>query len=441
MRQTFWHEFVSKIAPASKRVWEWFPDREIMLRTDGRVWFNRVSGRLQMAVVGIMFVLGGWAAYASFSFFLHDQIVDAKNSEILNQRLVYRSLLAEVSAYQQKFSSLTQELEENYGLMLNLVEKNATLQQNLRSTKTQLDTTRGQGKEVAQARAALRGRLNQIESEIHALNSRNFELKGNLNSVSTNLEDAVGERDDARAQSKRLADTVITLRQQLVGLHSSEKDILERLTQRTVENIGELKAVVKRTGLDAEKFLAANAKTSTAQGGPFIAAPEGSEPAERLKANLATLDTHLARLDELRQLMGKLPLAAPLDSFSVTSHYGRRRDPFNGRWAAHHGLDMSSVRRARIYATAPGVVSFAGWKGRYGRVIVIDHGQGIKTRYGHLHKILVKKGQKVDYRARIGLLGSSGRSTGPHLHYEVLYKGRTQNPWRFIKAGKYVYKG
>ncbi|MDA0241652.1 MAG: M23 family metallopeptidase, partial [Proteobacteria bacterium] len=104
------------------------------------------------------------------------------------------------------------------------------------------------------------------------------------------------------------------------------------------------------------------------------------------------------------------------------------------------GLDLGAPMRSMIYAPAPGVVTKAGWKGRYGRVIEITHGSGFKTRYAHLHKILVKPGDKVDYRTKIGLVGNSGRSTGAHLHYEVVHNGKALNPWMFIKAGRYVYK-
>ena len=106
----------------------------------------------------------------------------------------------------------------------------------------------------------------------------------------------------------------------------------------------------------------------------------------------------------------------------------------------HFGMDLGGVSRTRVYAPAPGTVTYARRKGKYGKLVVIEHGNGFKTRYGHLYKILVKRGQKVDYRTKIGLMGSTGRSTGPHLHYEIIHKGRALNPWRFIKAGRYVLK-
>jgi len=94
-----------------------------------------------------------------------------------------------------------------------------------------------------------------------------------------------------------------------------------------------------------------------------------------------------------------------------------------------------------VLATAPGRVVFAGWSGGYGRMVEIDHGLGIHTRYAHLMQIDVEVGDTVDYRQDIGLLGSSGRSTGPHCHYEVRVDGRPYDPMNFLKAGKYMFKG
>ena len=129
-----------------------------------------------------------------------------------------------------------------------------------------------------------------------------------------------------------------------------------------------------------------------------------------------------------------------MNSHYVSSGFGKRRDPFNKRWAAHYGIDLVSHFKAPIYSAAAGKVSYVGRNGRYGRLIEIQHGAGVKTRYGHLHKIFVKKGQKIKSYKKIGLLGNSGRSTGPHLHYEVIFRGKPMNPRKFIKAGHYVFK-
>ena len=107
----------------------------------------------------------------------------------------------------------------------------------------------------------------------------------------------------------------------------------------------------------------------------------------------------------------------------------------------HYGVDLAGVKRTPVLTTAPGVVAFVGLNGRFGKLVEVDHGMGIRTRYGHLHKILVKKGQRVGHREKIGLLGNTGRSTGPHIHYEILVNGVPVDPLKFIKAGKHVFKG
>ena len=433
----------------SRFSWRWtrilskyFPDRELLLRTDGKVWFVKISHRVQVATLAGVLLLSGWGIFSSFSFFINDKIIESKDSEILNGRLIYRSLLSEVSDYQSKFTTLTQELEKNHGLMLNLVEKNATLQQNLLATESQLVSSKQRQDQIASAKDDLKSKLSNIEQRMRKLNTRNFELKGNLSSVTGDLESALAERNAARALGERLAGQVTDLKEQLYNLNESEKNVVARLTQDASREIDRLETFINRTGLKALKLVANNRanRTKKGQGGPFVELRPEAEPSEFLKASIANLDYRLKRLQQLKSLVGIMPLTAPMDSFSISSHYGKRRDPINRRWAMHYGLDLTGPLKSSIYVTAPGVVVKAGLKGKYGRFVEVDHGQGFQTRYGHLHKILVKRGQKVEYRQKIGLLGNSGRSTGRHLHYEIVHNGKPRNPWRFIKAGRYVYK-
>ncbi len=140
----------------------------------------------------------------------------------------------------------------------------------------------------------------------------------------------------------------------------------------------------------------------------------------------------------LSDAAAKLPLAKPTDSGAQSSGFGVRFDPFTGRPAFHSGLDFAGGIGTPIYVTAPGVVSFTGERSGYGNTIEVDHGHGFKTRYAHLSAIGVTVGQHVALGERIGAMGSTGRSTGPHLHYEVWVNGRAENPDRFVKAGDYV---
>jgi len=135
-----------------------------------------------------------------------------------------------------------------------------------------------------------------------------------------------------------------------------------------------------------------------------------------------------------------VPLAAPVSaaSFDKSSGFGARIDPFTGRYAFHPGIDFAGPWGARVAATASGKVVFAGYRGGYGNMVEIDHGYGIHTRYGHLSAIGVKLGAEVAKGATLGRVGSTGRSTGPHVHYEVLFDDVVRNPSNFIEAGRHV---
>ena len=416
-----------------------FPERQIVLRTEGRVSFVTLSHRLQLGVVGVLFLFGSWTAYTSVSYGLHDKILKSKDGEIASARLAYRSLLMEVATYQQKFTSITRDLEENHSMMLGLVQQNTGLQQNLKVVSAQLQSTEQEREGVRMAREDLRNQLSEVEQKLLAINSHNYVLKDNLSTVEGDLQQVLGERNEALFEGSRMRRQIATLENRLVDLETTQIDAVQQLKERTISYNDNMQRVIQLAGIDADKLLKANG-VLVGQGGPYIPAKPDGLIASKLKASLTELDKHLLHSEALQDVMGKLPLAPPLTSYRVTSPYGKRRDPVNKKWAAHYGLDMASPLKSGVYVAAPGKVVLAGWKGNYGRFIEIDHGSGIVTRYGHLNKILVKKGQLVNFRDKIGLLGSSGRSTGAHLHYEVSFKGRNMNPIKFFKAGRYVFQ-
>ncbi|MBP6876834.1 MULTISPECIES: M23 family metallopeptidase [unclassified Phenylobacterium] len=182
-------------------------------------------------------------------------------------------------------------------------------------------------------------------------------------------------------------------------------------------------------------------------GGPLIEAKDPRALAavldvdEDFAERIQHAATNLSEAGALVDAAAKLPFARPTTAAAQTSSYGVRFDPFTRRPAFHSGLDFAGPTNTPIYSTAPGVVSFTGVRSGYGNTIEIDHGRGFKTRYAHLQAIGVRPGERVTVGSRIGGMGSTGRSTGPHLHYEVWVNGRAQNPSRFVKAGDYVLQG
>ena len=417
-----------------------FPDRQLHLRTAGRISFFRLSHGLQLTILALFLVTAAWMTFSSVSYMLHDKVLAAKDAQIAGAHLAYRSLLGEVTEYQHKFTGITRDLEENHAMMLSLVEKNASLQQNLKSVANQLNSTEKEKSLVIGAREELKIQLAEIDNKMSSLSSRNYTLKYSLNSTEFDLQTALAERNKALFESTRMRRNIRNLEVRLVDLQKAEEDSVKKLTDRTTDYIDTMVKVIKFTGLKVNRLLAADNSRPRGQGGPFIEVKPDDLPANRLKANLSNLDSYLRQSAGLQNIMAKLPLTAPMNSFYITSGFGKRRDPINKRWAAHYGVDLGNVFKSSVYATAPGVVTYSGWKGKYGRLVEVSHGAGIKTRFGHLHKILVKKGQKIKFREKIGLMGSTGRSTGAHLHYEVLFKNRYKNPMKFIKAGRHVFQ-
>ena len=417
-----------------------FPERQFHLRTGGKVSFARVTQRAQILVACALLLAGGWTVFATITYVRHDAVLSAKNNEIAKSRFAYRNLLGEVTDYQKKFITITGDLEDNHALMLGLVEKNATLQQNLTSVSKQLTFTKSERKKVTDAREALMEELVGIEERMRKMASRNFSLTDNLNTIEADLQSALVERNQALFEGTRMRRRIKNLEVRLTDLQETEELAVQRLTDSTTTYIGTMEKVVKLAGLDLKRLLKSHNHKPSGQGGPFFAISPDDLPGKQLKANLINLDTQLSRWEALQGAMQRIPLAPPLNSFYITSKFGKRRDPINRRWAAHYGIDMGNGFKSAVYATAPGVVTYAGWKGKYGKLVEIDHGAGLKTRYGHLNRFFVKKGEKVKFHKKIGLLGSTGRSTGAHLHYEVVFRGRAKNPMKFIRAGRYVFQ-
>jgi len=189
--------------------------------------------------------------------------------------------------------------------------------------------------------------------------------------------------------------------------------------------LAELERVLGSTGVDVARLFSRYG-VQRGEGGPFVPAPQG-----------ATLAAGIGP-DQLRGLVKALPLGAPLESYQLGSPFGARHDPFNSGAAFHTGLDLIAPYMTPVYATGASTVTFAGYREDYGKIVEIDHGNGLTTRYGHLHRFLVSVGQSVSTHTEIGLLGSSGRASGPHVHYEVLVNGEPQDPAKFLALARVI---
>ncbi|UZK67359.1 M23 family metallopeptidase [Sphingomonas sp. M1-B02] len=225
---------------------------------------------------------------------------------------------------------------------------------------------------------------------------------------------------------------------------------LRKVEQRQLALAGEARAAgearyaqtashMRRLGLAPERYV----RTSGAMGGPFEPmdgndGATGSASAENSDAQFRALFLTWKKLDLLEQTVISIPSMQPVDKLIFTSSFGVRSDPFRGTAAMHAGVDIPGAIGTPIYATADGVISHAGRQGGYGNLVQVNHGRGIETRYGHLSKILVADNSRVRRGQIIGLMGSTGRSTGSHLHYEVRVDGKAVNPVPFLQTGEYL---
>ncbi len=176
-----------------------------------------------------------------------------------------------------------------------------------------------------------------------------------------------------------------------------------------------------------------------AMGGPYEpVTADAVRSANQADPQFRALFQSWKRLDQLQTSIVAIPSARPVQSLIFTSNFGIRTDPFRGGAAMHSGVDIPGPYATPIYATADGVVGRTGWVGGYGNLVEIEHGRGIETRYGHLSSIMVAPGKKVKRGDLIALMGSTGRSTGNHLHYEVRIDGRAVNPVPFLQSSDYL---
>jgi murein DD-endopeptidase MepM/ murein hydrolase activator NlpD len=257
------------------------------------------------------------------------------------------------------------------------------------------------------------------------------------------LTEAKGSPGAAQALAPAVLNTTANA-DPLSGVRAVEQDqdrLIARAETFAKSRADRLRLAFRLAGLDPSSF---SPVSSDSLGGPLI---EGNDP----RALAAVLDvdegfaqriqhaaTDLSDLHNLSDVVTALPLAQPTVGTRQASGFGVRSDPFTGRPAFHPGLDFAGPIMTPVHATAPGIVSFTGQRSGYGNVVEIDHGHGLKTRFAHLAVITVSVGQHVAIGQRLGGIGSTGRSTGPHLHYEVWVDGHVTDPERFLEAGQYV---
>lgn len=369
----------------------------------------------------------------------NDQL--AQNIAILQEQL--RAAEEEKEAIFKERDELRAQLELAEAARAKLETLNVELTATLGELEKQFVEVKAERQAEREAAAALRRDMQRLQSELADSTERNVRMERRYAETQRQLDLARAQRHELALVRDRLSLDVVRLKERIASIEHSQQSIVRQLAERTRIGAAEVEKTVAMTGVDVDALLRKVSSQPTGTGGPFVPARERAPMGERhaILATVAPLDLEMSRWEKLQVVLRTLPLSSPLDTYTIGSSFGKRQDPLNGKLAMHEGLDFSAPMGATVLATAPGKVIFAGRKGGYGRMVEIDHGFGIVTRYAHLKEITVETGQVVEYRDKIGKLGSSGRSTGPHVHYEILVDGKPHDPMNFLKAGRYVFKG
>lgn len=241
--------------------------------------------------------------------------------------------------------------------------------------------------------------------------------------------------EDETAEKSELVDKVGALTEEAASLAKVEARQLafaQKITNIAQIRAKRAEAEIRKFGLSPKQFA-----QSGSRGGPYIPFFSDGRTEDPRFTKMAEA---LEYMKALENGLASIPSAMPAKTYTLSSSFGYRRDPINGSGAMHSGLDFKAAYGTPILAAADGTITKAGWMGGYGKTVEITHGNGLMTRYAHLSRLNVNVGQKIERGVQIGRMGSTGRSTGTHLHFEVRHNGRAINPHKFLKANPNVLK-
>ena len=479
-----------------ERAWAWihatFPERQIYIRSDGRVQFFTFGPSLQATLAGLTLIFLGWVAFATVNVIFKDRIIAAKDHRYQQMQAAYENRVADLQGSYDDLNGALVNAEDHFKATADALAAKQNAIAGFLNRASQVQAAVG-GRAVASLGDAPRGALPvpqaapvgqnvggpgidvEAPADVSGDDSGSSQLvmmpgpaapqprtaarpmkssflDGALKRFAA-LWHGLGERIHT-ASAPRVRDIPAAYAQhpalralaeqtaRVAAIGRDETVLMARTEGALGQGVGTLRNVMRRTGINPDSF-ARKLASSEGVGGPDIPLDqvriEGISDPKFTHAYLSAAAV-LDQLNGLSSAMDHVPLAMPVSSasFDKTSGFGARVDPFTGRYAFHPGIDFAGPWGSVVKATAPGTVVAAGYRGGYGNMVEIDHGYGIHTRYGHLSAITVRVGSKIGKGGGLGRVGSTGRSTGPHVHYEVWYDDVVKNPNNFIEAGRHV---
>ena len=425
--------FVRRIStPVAAFIRRNFPERHIIFKDHRRVVCLKVRTSHQLVAAGTVAGCVMWALAATGAWIYGATVLASKEKEIAvraaeidDMKTNYQAAFGKLDEFQSIFSGITCEITDIQDSLLRITEKSVASPK-AKPSMPHLDPDANKCKSGGAAITVANGLL-PAALEAPEDTHRIVGMLPETSAEPARVEDA--RFDPAASDRDTLQRRVNQLSESLEKLRESHGAFLRHSADITALRIDQL-----------ERTLASVGVSRFGRGGPFVPAPrDGTLPADDFNP-VSLFNSHADRLDNLAVVMKSLPLAEPLDDYELTSSFGTRNDPINSMTGIHEGLDLGAPIGTPVEATGDGQVVWAGWRDRYGNLVEIDHGNGVHTRYGHLSKVMVSVGARINRGTVIGLVGETGRTTGPHLHYEVRMGDQATNPMKFIAAGQHVLK-
>lgn len=421
---------------------------------------QRTALPIRLGACAAVFVLSGWVTVTTVNYFGSRHLLSDAVGQIKGLEQAYADLLAES---EQSAATLTAQIEaleaqgrqqqEMIAELQDLAERRRTtiaeltaiqhtLERQLASRERQLASLTEQRDRARRLVVELEQAIGGVETLVQSVLDEKSVLAGRLEAAEQELAEVIEQRDAGRRVEVGLRWEVARLENEVRSLRDRREMAQIWLKDWVLGSAEALEQLFAETGVDVEELIGRAGSPETGhpeigQGGPLQVA--SIDPVDEPRRPLPPPDPmsdNIQRLAALQKLARTLPLASPLDHFYITSRYGERRDPFTKEWAFHAGLDFGAARGSKVLATAPGRVTYAGPADAYGNMVEIDHGMGVVTRYGHMKSVSVEVGEEVGFRQPVGVIGSTGRSTALHLHYEIRIDDVAQDPARFLDAGR-----
>ena len=373
-----------------------FPDRQLYFRTNGEVRFVTISQNKQILSSVILIGIICWFSITTYSHIYINDIINDKNIELSAVNSNYEILEKQYNQLKDDIQSSSQALEQRQNY----------LEQILDVTKVTI------------------GNIKNI-------------ITDDKNSTDNNLSDTSDKRTKNLIRNEKLEKVYSNLKSNEIKQSENIKLIIEDVDSK----LAFVKSTLTGAGLIEEELLelAINLPSKT-QGGPLIGFKNRLNDTILDSSEFNELYNKRSLLNDLELAITYLPTTTPPENYYLSSKFGARRDPFTKRWADHKGIDMAGWHKTPIMSGGSGVVVKAEKNGSFGLYVEIDHGNGFISKYGHLSKIKVQKGDKVSDNQIIGLMGSTGRSVSTHLHYEIWFNDKPIDPLKLIKAAKNVQK-